>query len=540
MKRTYLEAIEEVLRNAKQPLNTREIYNRIINLNLINFDAANTPRKSISSRIWEEINRNPKNSKFVRVRRGFYALRESLHSQEISIHRKTRSFFLVIEGLDGSGKTEIAHRLAQILQQTHFENVRLTFEPHDASCAGYYIRQVLDHEEKLLIPKKLLALAFAVNRADHYERVIKPFLISNDKSICICDRYYLSSLVYQTESSDTSEFDKVMDLNFYAEKPDLTIFLNASIATCYRRMKKRQEDKDLFEINLRHTREKYMKAINYLRRKYGELIVEIDANKEIDEVLSDIGTIITGEYGSSWIAFNSPLSVDTLPGVVSISNYLNLDIIDYSKQFKERWGSILLCKEEYLHTEFNTLRTLVKDHVNRLSHEDLASLFISFIRIFGYQKGDKLPWTDLDAYTIKYVLPNNIRLDGAAIILSGVEKQLTVTKKVIDTTRQLDFIFLLDYRNTQFIEYYGRDPIILGDKLLPAATSVINRDNIADMVIVLSHAQYIDEHLENTYSRKKAFTIIGDFELEDYYKVAIKHLTTPNYNHRQSITEDNT
>lgn len=530
MKRTYLQAIEEVLRDAQQPLNTREIYNRIVNQNLINFDDADTPRKTISSRIWEEINRNSTRSKFVRVRRGLYTLREYLHSHNTSIHRKNRSFFLVIEGLDGSGKTEIAFRLAQILNQAHSDNVLLTFEPHDASCAGYYIRQVLDHEEEIIDRKsqrKLLAIAFAANRADHYERVIKSFL-KNDKTICICDRYYLSSLVYQTESTEISEFDRIMDLNFYVDKPDLTIFLKASATTCYKRMKKRQEDKDLFEINLRHTLEKYKKAISYLKRKRDELILEVDADKEIDDVISDIGKILTGDYGSDWIVFNSPLLVNSLPNVVSISNNLNTNLSEYSKQFMCEWSPVLLSKEEYLRGEVNNLYALVRDNINHLDHEELASLYISFIRIFGYKIGDKLSWSDLDAFTVKYVLPNNIPLNGAAIILAGLEKQLTITKKIIDTTRHLDFIFLLDYRPTRYIEYYGRDPIILGDKSLPAATSVVSREKIADMIFVQSLAQYVDEHIMNPYARERAFKIIKDFSFEEHYNVACKALATNN------------
>jgi len=42
-------------------------------------------------------------------------------------------FFFVIEGLDGSGKTEVARRVAHVLRQTHGDDVTLTFEPHDPS-----------------------------------------------------------------------------------------------------------------------------------------------------------------------------------------------------------------------------------------------------------------------------------------------------------------------------------------------------------------------------------------------------------------------
>ena len=59
------------------------------------------------------------------------------------------SLFIVIEGLDGSGKTSIARRLAHFLEFTFRNPVKLTFEPNDASCGGLYIRQVLTKMNQL-------------------------------------------------------------------------------------------------------------------------------------------------------------------------------------------------------------------------------------------------------------------------------------------------------------------------------------------------------------------------------------------------------
>lgn len=164
-------------------------------------------------------------------------------------------FFIVIEGLDGSGKTEISFQLSELLKNTSNLEVKLTYEPHTTSCAGLFIRQALRHKIKN-VNLKTLALAFATNRIDHYQREILPFLEKSENVILISDRYYLSSLVYQVNNDLDLSLEKVMEYNNSVIKPDLTLFLNASDSNCYKRMRERNEKKELFEIRLKNTREK--------------------------------------------------------------------------------------------------------------------------------------------------------------------------------------------------------------------------------------------------------------------------------------------
>ena len=84
------------------------------------------------------------------------------------------SYFIVVEGMDGSGKTGITRQLRAILSKTQGNNVALTFEPHDPSAAGLYIRHALT--KRIKTTPLALALAFALNRADHNAHVIDPFL----------------------------------------------------------------------------------------------------------------------------------------------------------------------------------------------------------------------------------------------------------------------------------------------------------------------------------------------------------------------------
>ena len=190
--------------------------------------------------------------------------------------------FIVIEGLDGSGKSTSGKRLAEVLTERLQAEVLTTYEPHDPSCGGDYIRQVLTKKITQFRPRTL-ALAFAANRLDHCDREIIPWLEGGKNRIVLSDRYYLSSLVYQ--ATDDFPMASVLKINELALKPDLIFFLNVSNEVCRERMKKRNLPPELFEENLESTRQKYLAAIEFLRTGHGENIVEIDGNGTVEEVV---------------------------------------------------------------------------------------------------------------------------------------------------------------------------------------------------------------------------------------------------------------
>ncbi|MDY7029660.1 MAG: dTMP kinase [Spirochaetota bacterium] len=324
----------------------------------------------------------------------------------------TDSFFLVIEGLDGSGKTEIARRLAQVLQITFKDKVKLTFEPHDPSCAGLFIRQVLMKKIRKFSPRTL-ALAFAANRLDHCDREITPFLTQGKKGIIVCDRYYLSSLVYQTTQDIPTE--EVMSFNSQAKKPDLTIFLDASDRVCFERMKRRAQDKELFEKNLRETRRRYQGAIAFLRER-GERIVEVNADSSILEVLRSIIGVL-GIYGPDWLVVQPILSIDLLPKVFSLDGERDLKIAHVALQFRHHWEQGPILNENEFQESLEALHQEIRDEVLEMPFNDLGSLFLDHITQSGYEVGEKLAWSDLDAFEVEYAMPINIKQRGIALLI---------------------------------------------------------------------------------------------------------------------------
>lgn len=214
------------------------------------------------------------------------------------------SFFFVIEGMDGAGKTSLAQFLFEALSPAHGDAVTLTYEPHNPSAAGEHIRDVLARRKT--VSPLALAYAFALNRVDHLDQVICPGLSRQRQAIVICDRYVLSSLVYQ--STGGLSMGDVYDLNRWARPPDLTLYLQVDARNCYARMRKRPTDRELFERNMTQRAEKYQAGMALLREK-GERIVEVDANPPLPEA-RDNALAALRQHGPAWLRFQPPLQFD--------------------------------------------------------------------------------------------------------------------------------------------------------------------------------------------------------------------------------------
>ena len=206
------------------------------------------------------------------------------------------SLFIVIEGLDGSGKSLASKNLKKMLDTQFNGKIKRTYEPENSSCGGTYIRDVLEKRITRFDPF-VLALAYAANRLDHNSRIINPWLDGETSKIIICDRYYLSSLVYN--SSDDFSYLDVMLLNRKARKPDLIFFLNVSTEVCRERMNKRNEPEELFEKNLDLFRDKYQEAIQFLQQEREHHIIEINGDQTPENVVKDMLEAIT-DFAPHW------------------------------------------------------------------------------------------------------------------------------------------------------------------------------------------------------------------------------------------------
>lgn len=198
--------------------------------------------------------------------------------------------FIVLEGIDGSGTTTQAARLAQTLQ-ARGARVHSTREP-STGPVGRLLRQALTgtlvaDERPVQLDFCSMALLFAADRMDHVRREIEPALARGE--VVISDRYDLSSLIYQSETSPDAEryLPWLTGLNAQALRPDVTVVLSVDADVALARRRARGGADELFEVPELQVRlaARYAEAQRYLPE---DRIVVLDASESPDRVEESI------------------------------------------------------------------------------------------------------------------------------------------------------------------------------------------------------------------------------------------------------------
>lgn len=201
--------------------------------------------------------------------------------------------FIVIEGLDGSGKSTQIEMLRDRLQGMG-EACYLTAEPTELPT-GKFLRSILQHEVDA-DPRTVAAL-FAADRVEHLFHPEEGLLRKlEDGYHVIASRYYFSSLAYQSEFADPGW---IASLNMLAKRTlpaDLTFFLDLEPEVSMQRIAARGEATELFETRekLTHVRESFHLAFEHFGE--GENIHLIDASGDpvtvADAIWEVVGSLI--------------------------------------------------------------------------------------------------------------------------------------------------------------------------------------------------------------------------------------------------------
>ena len=192
--------------------------------------------------------------------------------------------FIVVDGIDGSGKSEIIKMLHNYLFSKNKKYRILTTREPTNGKYGNQIREMLRNEKDPQSSSSILTELFVKDREDHLKNSIGPFLKKSNKdelNIVLCDRYYYSTIAFQgAQGLDTNELIKK---NGKFRKPDLTFILDAEPELALKRIEYREKEKFEKLEFMKKIRENFLKLPGLLK----DNIRIIDSNKTLSEVFEE-------------------------------------------------------------------------------------------------------------------------------------------------------------------------------------------------------------------------------------------------------------
>ena len=194
-----------------------------------------------------------------------------------------RGKLIVIEGIDGAGKTTIAKYVVDLMISKGIKAI-YTREPYDSQ-----IIKLLESKGKEL-GAVMEALLLAADRYLHIHEVIRPHLEAG--YYVICDRYHYSSLAYQ--GARGADVNWIKTINFFVIKPDISIYLDVSpevgLSRLSKDLKRRLRYLEDIEL-LQKVRSNYLKLV-----KSKELLY-VNAERPLNEVKINVVNIIKNKLG---------------------------------------------------------------------------------------------------------------------------------------------------------------------------------------------------------------------------------------------------
>jgi dTMP kinase len=182
---------------------------------------------------------------------------------------------IAFEGIDGTGKSTLARRLAARLRDAGLEVVE-TSEPSQSS-AGMKLREIFAQRDRTTTGEEELAL-FHEDRAEHVQKVVRPALARG--AWVVQDRTFWSTAAYQGARGVPVVEILARSLRI-APKPDVTLLLTLAPDRALARITQGRERATSFE-KLEDLRQVAGVYAGLAAREPS--IVTIDADRPVDQV----------------------------------------------------------------------------------------------------------------------------------------------------------------------------------------------------------------------------------------------------------------
>jgi len=186
---------------------------------------------------------------------------------------------VVLEGIDGVGKTTVHKALAERLKNN--PHIVFSYEPTNGAY-GKKLREALKQGN---LSKEEMLFLFIKDRLEHVKSLIIPSL--KEGKLVILDRYYPSTIAYQ--GAEGFDFKELLILNeTIAPTPDLMIYFDLPVEVAVKRLKERGNEFSIFEKEEKLVRiaGNYEKLLPLFKVQRLDALQPVD--KLIDEVLSNV------------------------------------------------------------------------------------------------------------------------------------------------------------------------------------------------------------------------------------------------------------
>ena len=219
---------------------------------------------------------------------------------------------IVLEGLDGSGKSTQLDRLAGRLAGTGV-NVRKIKLPDYEDPSSTLVRMYLGGEfgsDPAAVNAYTASTFYAVDRAAHYLRKWRADYESG--TAVLADRYTTSNAYHQLQKLPHAQWDEYLawleDFEYgklALPKPDCVVYLDMPIDVSQRLMTRRYDGddgkKDIHEANVAYLRACRTAAL-YAADKLGWHVLPCAADDKplpIDEIAGAVWQIVSKEFGTA-------------------------------------------------------------------------------------------------------------------------------------------------------------------------------------------------------------------------------------------------
>lgn len=203
-----------------------------------------------------------------------------------------KGLYIVLEGIDGSGKTTQVDKLYEYFEEIGMPVVKTREPRKEEGIIGKLIQEILHGKEQ--IPSIAFQYLFSADREMHHEDLIIPAL--EEGKVVISDRCFWSAIPYGILDrggkldNNTANYMLVAQsiLSQYHQFiiPDVTFYLDVPLSAAMKRIQTSGSTHEIYEDKKKL--QQVLLGYEWLLKKFPKELVTIDAQKSVEEVKEDI------------------------------------------------------------------------------------------------------------------------------------------------------------------------------------------------------------------------------------------------------------